>query len=163
MASADLRLRTSPSGDSRTGSRHAAVEVHTVDTDGGVVLDTQVDVFRDAETKVAGLAEVLAAEFVFLDLEASLEDLLGLGSSDRDVHGDLFVTTDTEGSDGVASLACWKRKKTCVSEKTEPLEKTTTPWVCDGVCVCERERKQDRAYCRQEFDQTVVPTPLLHG
>lgn len=45
VALADLRLGTSPSGDSRTRSRHAAVEVHTVDTDGRVVLDTQVDVF----------------------------------------------------------------------------------------------------------------------
>ena len=29
------------------------VEIHTVDTDGGVVLDTQIDVFLDSETKVS--------------------------------------------------------------------------------------------------------------
>ena len=58
----------------------------------------------DTETKVASLGEVLAAEFVFLDLQATLKDFLGLGTTDGDVNGDLFVTTDTEGSDGVTSL-----------------------------------------------------------
>ena len=58
----------------------------------------------DTETKVASLGEVLAAEFVFLDLQATLKDFLGLGATDGDVNGDLFVTTDTEGSDGVTSL-----------------------------------------------------------
>lgn len=62
--------------------------------------------FRDAEAEVAGLAEVLAAQFVFLDLEASLQDFLRLGSSHGDMHGDLFVTSDTERSDGVSGLAC---------------------------------------------------------
>lgn len=35
-----------PSGNSHTGSAHDDVEVHTEDTDTGVVLDTQVDVLR---------------------------------------------------------------------------------------------------------------------
>lgn len=30
-----------------------------------------------------------------------------LGATDGDVDGDLLVTADTEGTDGVASLACW--------------------------------------------------------
>ena len=29
------------------------VEVHTINTDGGIVLDTQIDVFLDTEAKVA--------------------------------------------------------------------------------------------------------------
>ena len=29
-----------------------------------------------------------------------------LGATDSDVDGDLFVTTDTEGTDGVTGLAC---------------------------------------------------------
>jgi hypothetical protein len=70
----------------------------------GVVLDAQVDVLGDTETEVAGLAEVALAELVLLDLEATLEDLLSLGAADGDVDGDLFVTTDTEGTDGVAGL-----------------------------------------------------------
>ena len=72
----------------------------------GVVLDTQVDVLGDTETEVAGLGEVALAELVLLDLEATLEDLLSLGTTDGDVDGDLLVTADTEGTDGVTGLAC---------------------------------------------------------
>ena len=83
----------------------AAVEVHTVDTNTGVVLDTQVNVFADTETEVTGLGEVLLSQLVLLDLEATLENLLSLGATDGNVDGDLFVTTDTEGTDGVTGLA----------------------------------------------------------
>lgn len=85
---------------------HAAVEVHSVDTNGRVVLDAEIDVLRDAETEVASLGEVALAELVFLDLKATLENLLGLGATDSNVNSDLLVTTDTEGSDSVAGLAC---------------------------------------------------------
>ena len=44
------------------------VEVHTVDADGGIVLDAQVDVFLDAEAEVAVVGEVLTTQFVFTDL-----------------------------------------------------------------------------------------------
>ena len=85
---------------------HAAVEVHAVDTNVGVVLDTKIDVLADTEAEVTGLGEVALPQLVFLDLEATLEDLLSLGATDGDVDGDLFVTADTEGTDGVAGLAC---------------------------------------------------------
>jgi len=84
---------------------HAAVEVHTVDTNAGVVLDTQVDVLADTEAEVTGLGEVPLSQLVLLDLEATLENLLSLGTTDGNVNGNLFVTTDTEGTDGVAGLA----------------------------------------------------------
>lgn len=86
------------------GNLHAAVEVHTVDTNTGVVLDTEIDVLVDTEAEVAGLGEVALAELVLLDLEATLDDLLGLGATDGDVDSDLLVTTDTEGTDGVTGL-----------------------------------------------------------
>lgn len=72
--------------------------------DARVVLDAQVDVLADTETEVARLAEVALAELVLLDLEATLENLLGLGATDGNVDGDLFVPSNTEGSDGVAGL-----------------------------------------------------------
>ena len=83
---------------------HDDVEVHAKDTDGGVVAGTEIDVLLDAEAKVAGLGEVAAAELVLLDLEPALEDLLGFGPADGDVHGDLLVTTDAERADGVPRL-----------------------------------------------------------
>jgi len=61
-------------------------------------------VLRDTETEVTGLGEITLAQLVLLDLQSTLENLLGLGSTDGDVHGNLLVTTDTESSHGVASL-----------------------------------------------------------
>lgn len=90
---------------------HAAVEVHAVDTDAGVVLDTQIDVLADTEAEVTGLREVALPELVLLDLQATLEDLLSLGATDGDVDGDLFVTADTEGTDGVTGLAYSRAEK----------------------------------------------------
>ena len=91
---------------SRTGSCHAAVEVHSVDTNCRIVLDPQINVLRDAEAEVASVGEVLLAQLVFLDFETALEDLFGFGASDCDVHGDLFIASDAEGADGVAGFAC---------------------------------------------------------
>ena len=90
-----------------TGTRtaHDAVEIHSVNTDGRVVLDSQINVLGDSETKVAGLGKVALAEFVFLDFEATLEDFFGFGTADGDMDGNLFVTTDTEGSDCVTGFA----------------------------------------------------------
>ena len=57
------------------GAAQDDVEVHTVDTDGGVVLDTQIDVLLDAKAEVAVLAEVLTAELVLADLNDKREML----------------------------------------------------------------------------------------
>lgn len=103
----DPALGAATADDTLTGAGHAAVEVHSVDTDTGVVLDSEIDVLADTEAEVAGLAEVALAQLILLDLEATLENLLGLGATDGDVDGDLFVTTDAEGTDGVTGLA-WK-------------------------------------------------------
>ncbi len=106
VAGTDAALAASAAGDALTGAGHAAVEVHAVDTDRGVVLDAEINVLADAEAKVTRLAKVALLELVLLDLEAALENLLGLGATDRDVHGNLFVTADAERADGVAGLAC---------------------------------------------------------
>jgi hypothetical protein len=55
------------------------------------------------------------------------------------VHSNLFVTTDTEGSDGVAGLACEGETLVQVATKLE-------------------SRKWE-SYCKQEFDHSIVPTP----
>jgi hypothetical protein len=51
----DSSLLLLPLGDTHTGSAHDDVEVHSEDTDSGVVLDSQVDVLLDTETEVSGL------------------------------------------------------------------------------------------------------------
>ena len=105
VAGADGALHAAAAGDALTGAGHAAVEVHAVDTNGGVVLDTEIDVLADTEAEVAGLREVAAAELVFLDLEATLDDLLCLWATNSDVDSDLLVTSNTESTDSVAGLA----------------------------------------------------------
>lgn len=133
MAGTNGALHAAAAGDTLTRSGHAAVEVHAVDTNGGVVLDTEIDVFADTEAEVASFGEVALAQLVLLDLEATLENFLGLrpqlarlsgtkhaevlgekipsnvahlGATDGDVDSNLFVTSDTEGTDSVTSLAC---------------------------------------------------------
>jgi hypothetical protein len=90
--------------DTVARAAHDTVEVHTVDTDGGIVLDTKIDVFLDTETEVTSGGEVASQKLIFLDLKTTFEDLQSLLTTDSDVDRDLFVTTDTEGTDSVASL-----------------------------------------------------------
>ena len=85
VAEANGGLHAAAAGDALTGAGHAAVEVHAVDTDRGVVLDAKIDVLADTEAEVAGLREVALAELVLLDLEATLEDLLSLLQCQRQV------------------------------------------------------------------------------
>ena len=85
---------------------HAAVEIHAVNSNRRVVLDTEIDVFADTESKVASLREVALAEFVFLDLQSTLQDFFRLWATDGNMDSDFFITTDTECSDCVTGLAC---------------------------------------------------------
>ena len=68
------------------------------------LLDTQIDMFLDSKAEVTIVGEVLLSQLVLLNLEATLQDLLGLGAPNSAVNGDLFVPPDTERSDGVAGL-----------------------------------------------------------
>lgn len=104
VAVADGGLAALATSDASTRTSHDAVEVHSVNTNTRVVLDSEIDVLGDTETEVAGLGEVPLAKLVLLDLESTLKNLLGLGATDGDVDGNLFVPSDTEGTDGVAGL-----------------------------------------------------------
>jgi hypothetical protein len=80
-------------------------EIHTVDTDSGVVLnDIEINVLLNTETEVTGGREVARLELTLLAAESKSEDLLGTLTADGDVASDLLVTADTEGTDGKASL-----------------------------------------------------------
>ena len=128
MVGSDGALHAATASDALTRTGHAAIEIHAVDTDGRIVLDAKIDVLRNTKAEVAGLREVLFAKFVLLDLEATLENLLGLcelvvsfvaisnigrfivfviylRSPNSDMNGDLFVTTDTKRTDSITGLA----------------------------------------------------------
>lgn len=61
----------SPVSYIESGPTKYYVEVKTIDSDGGVVLDTQVNVFLDSKAKVARVRKVLTTKFVFPDLSTS--------------------------------------------------------------------------------------------
>lgn len=104
MRRSDLSVLVLLDGNSGTRSAHAAVKVHSVDTDGRIVLDVQVNVLLDTESKVSGRREVRFLQFVLPDLESSLKNFLSFWSSYGDVDGDLLVTSDSECSDCVSCL-----------------------------------------------------------
>jgi len=101
---ANSALASSSSGDSLAWSLEDDKEVHTEDTDAWVVLDAQINVLHDTETEAAGAREVALLELVLLDLQARLKDLLGFWASDGNSAGDLFISSDTEGSHGESGL-----------------------------------------------------------
>ena len=80
------------------------IEVQAVDTNGGVVLDTKINVFLNTKTKVSGVTEVVFPQLVFPNFQPSFKDFFSFGSTDRAVDSDLFVSPDTEGSDSVTGL-----------------------------------------------------------
>merc|ERR1719456_873649 len=53
-------LGSSALGDALSGAVEDDVEVHTVDTDGGIVLKTKIDVLVNTEAKVSGGAKLLS-------------------------------------------------------------------------------------------------------
>lgn len=53
-------------------------EIHTKDTSGRIVLQAQIDVLIDTETKAPGVGEIFPLELVLLHLQAAVKDLLSL-------------------------------------------------------------------------------------
>ncbi|GMR32326.1 hypothetical protein PMAYCL1PPCAC_02521, partial [Pristionchus mayeri] len=80
------------------------VEVHSINSNRGISLDSKIDVLLDSESEVSVVGEVLAVKLVFLHLEPLVDDLLGLGSTDSAVNGDFFVSANSEGTDSVTGL-----------------------------------------------------------
>lgn len=60
--------------------------------------------FLDTETEATQVGEVVFLEFVFLDLQTGLQDFLGFWSSDGDSASDLFISSNSKGSDGESGL-----------------------------------------------------------
>ena len=61
---------------------------------------------RDTKAEVACFRKVSLAQLVLLDLQATLQDFFSLRTTNSDMDSDFLVTTDTEGSNSVAGLAC---------------------------------------------------------
>ena len=166
-------LRTNPPGpfpplrNTVPWPAHDDVEIHAEDTNARVVPGTEIDVLLDTEAKVAGLGEVAAAELVLLDLQAALEDLLGLGAADGDVHGDLFVATDAERAHGVARLGGHGRLTRELLEDFRGSRQAITGLANGDVCVTggdfsERGRRAARSLWGRTDDE-LLDAELTHG
>ena len=105
VAGADSALAATAASNSGTRAAHTAVEVHAIDTNARIVLDTEIYMFANAKAEVACIGEVALTELIFLHLQASFENFLGFGPTDGDMYGNLFVTADTKGTNGETSLA----------------------------------------------------------
>ena len=85
---------------------HAAVEVHSVDANSRVVLDTQIDMFTDTEAEVSRSRKILFPQLVFLHFQTSLYNFLCFGSPNCDMNSDLLIAANAECSDSISGFAC---------------------------------------------------------
>lgn len=82
VAVAHLALGVLAASHAGTWAVQHHVEVHAVNTGGGVVLDAQVNVLLNTEAEVAGSAEVLSLQLVLLHLQATLQNVASLLATD---------------------------------------------------------------------------------
>ena len=91
-------------GHSLTGFLKNNIEIHTENTGIGIVFDTKVNVFLNTEAEITGVGEVTFSKFEFFDFKSFFQDFFGLFASDCDVESDLFVSLNTERTDGVSGF-----------------------------------------------------------
>ncbi len=97
--------------------------------------------FLNPKPKVARLGKVAPTELVLLHLEAALEDLLGLGPANRDVHGDLLVAPDAELAHGVARLGRDRRLARQLFEDFGGSRQTVARLSDGYVCIKKTQQK----------------------
>ena len=88
-----------PTADAVAGTLENNVNVHTMDTDIPVVLQTKVDVLLDTKAEIAGSREAPGVDLIVVHLESLVKDLKGLRTTNCDVRGNLIVTADAELGD----------------------------------------------------------------
>ena len=89
-------------GDAATWAGEDNVKIHTVNTGAGVILNAKIDVLRDAESEVSGVAEVHRLELELFHTKTALDEFQCLFPTDSHMACDLLVTADTKLADGVA-------------------------------------------------------------
>jgi len=67
--------------------------------------------FLNTEAKTPGITEISPQQLIFLDLQAALQKLHCLVASNSDVACNLFIPSNTKGTDGVPSCNKYKSKR----------------------------------------------------
>merc|ERR1719508_519924 len=101
-------LAAPPLSNVLAGAAKHHVEVHAIDSNAGVVLYSQIDMFQYSKPKVSSVREIFPLEFIFFDLEASFQNLLGLRTSYCAVDSDLFIPSYSERSDSVSGFGKYR-------------------------------------------------------
>ena len=110
--------------------------------------------FTDAETEITGLREVPPLQFVFLNLQPSLENFFGFWPADGDVDSNFLITADAECSDGVASFAYERTSKQ--SQRIDSIAwSSRRPEAKNGDLILD-------TYCIQESDHSAAQALWQH-
>merc|ERR1712168_481219 len=80
------------------------VEIHSVDTNTWIILNSKIDMFCNTEAKVSSGREVSLSQFVFLHFQSFLKDFFSFGSPYCAVNCNFFITTNAKRSPSVSSL-----------------------------------------------------------
>ena len=115
-----------------TGAFHYDEKVHTVDARGRVVFEPQVNVLRNPKPKVASVAEVALAELILLDLEPTLQELLGFVAAHRYVACDLLISPDAERAHGVAGCGTQRSAWAGYPSKGKAARGTREVWLSNA-------------------------------
>merc|ERR1712180_343362 len=78
------------------------IEIHSIDTNARIVLYPEINMLRNSKSEIPGFRKIAPTQLVLLHLQPLLQDFFCFGSSHGTVDGNLFITTDTKGSNGVA-------------------------------------------------------------
>merc|ERR1712180_365101 len=80
------------------------IEIHSIDTNTRIVLYPEINMLSNSESEIPCFRKIAPTQFVLLHLETLLQDFFCFGSSNSAMDGNLLITTDTKGSNGVAGF-----------------------------------------------------------
>ena len=103
VLSSNFAFTSSSKTNSASWSFENNVEVHTENTSEWIILDTQIDVFLNTETKATSIWEISLFQFSIFDFKTSLENLVSFIASDGDMYCNFLVSFDTKASNGETS------------------------------------------------------------
>ena len=98
MFGSDSTLASSSKTNSASWSLQHNIEVHTENTSERVILNTQINVFLDTETKASSIREVSLLELSVLDFKTSFQDFVSFVASNGNMDCDFLVSLDAEAS-----------------------------------------------------------------
>ena len=96
----DSWFTSSSQTDSASWSLKDHVKVHTENTGKWIILDTEIDVFLDTESKITSVREVDFSQLSIFNFKTSFKNLVSFISSNCDINSNFLISFNTETSDG---------------------------------------------------------------